>query len=262
MRIGLPSGVSAFGARLNGIGFERTRRALAALPLAMFVTLYLLLALNRPEGLVPALLALAACYGVAFGAVVAEWFWGRWFATGLGLSGIMVAVAIMAQLGWTPAIAIYGGLHAMVVVALMGDKMAVRYDLQEAWRKRYGMDDLGVARLRKTVTRAAASLPSLILWALAPREGNGMMTAIAAFSAAALGVAGVRGLVRLRSWGVLALGAAGVLVAAFGHVTSFASAPAVANVVDFVGPTLAGLFLAAAVLPFAGPVLRFVTRRR
>ena len=49
--------------------------------------------------------ALALCYGVAFVGVVAEWFWGRWFATGLAWSGVMIAVAALVMLGWTPVLA-------------------------------------------------------------------------------------------------------------------------------------------------------------
>jgi hypothetical protein len=263
MPSGLPSGLQALGGRLNEIGFERTRRAIAALALSMFVTLYLLLSLNAPEGLGPALVALGVCYAVAFIAVVAEWFWGRWFATGLGMSGIMVAIASLAMLGWTPVLAIYGGLHELIVGALMGKKMAARYDLQEAWRQRYEMDEFGVARLRKTVTRAAASLPSLIFWALGPKEGA---TAFAALAAVALAATGLRGLVRLRSWGVLALGGALVLVGSFGRVTSFlggrsgGALGALPGDLALVGSTLAFVFLAAAVVPFVGPVRRFLRR--
>ena len=93
----------------------------------------------------------------------------------------MIAIAALVVVGWMPALAIFGVLHLLVVVALMGKKMAARYDLQEAWRQRYKMDDFGVARLRKTVTRSAASLPSLILWALAPKEEG--MAAVAALAA-------------------------------------------------------------------------------
>ncbi len=112
--------------------------------------------------------------------MVAEWFWGRWFATGIGWSGLMVAVFGMFMIGWVPALAIYGVLHALIVLPLAGKSMAARYDLQEGWRQRYKMDDFGVARLRKTITRSAASLPSLILWALGPKEpGQGMRVALA-----------------------------------------------------------------------------------
>jgi hypothetical protein len=250
--------VKALRSQLNEIGFERTRRALAALALSLFISLYLAVAMNAPNGLGPAFGGLALCYAVAFCAVVAEWFWGRWFATGLGWSGIMLGVVALMQLGWTPIFVIYLGLHALVVLALMGTKMAARYDMQEAWRTRYQMDDLGVARLRKTVTRAAASLPSLIVWALGPREGAGMALA-GAVAALALASLGLRGVVKLRSWGILALTGAAVAVpmasAARGGF-ALSTAPA-----DAALPLLVTALLAAAVLPFARPVVRFLTRR-
>jgi hypothetical protein len=260
----LPSGLVAIGKRLTEIGFERTRRAIAALVLSLFVSLYLIGALNVPGPLVRVLIALAGCYTVAFLAVVAEWFWGRWFASGLAWSGVMVSIASLIMMGWTPALAIYGGMHAVIVLALGGKKMEARYDLQEAWRQRYKMDEFGVARLRKTVTRASASLPSLIIWALAPREeGLALVAAVAALGLAAVGV---RGLVRIRSWGVLSLAASCALVGLFGHVTAFAFTPAGGDLGGF--PALAELLmttvpfvlLAAAVLPFTRPVLHFLRR--
>jgi hypothetical protein len=240
--------------KLGALGFERFRRALAALSLSFFAILYTFLALNAPEGWGPAFGGLAGCYLVAFFAVGAEWFWGRWFATGIGWSGIMVAIFGMFQMGWVPALAIYGGLHALVVFPLAGRSMAARYDLQEAWRSRYKMDELGVARLRKTITRSAASLPSVILWALGPKDpGQGMLLALAAL---VLTVAGVSALVRLRTWGWLAVGASAALALAGGHLLG----PAVAPLAGSAAPTLAGVLLLAAAIPFAGPALRFLRR--
>jgi hypothetical protein len=273
MPLQMPPQVAAVSERLSQIGFERTRRALAALALSIFFSLYLLLSLNAPEGFGRVFLALSACYGVAFLAVVAEWFWGRWFASGLAWSGIMIAVAALMMLGWVPQLAIFGGLHLLVVISLMGKKMAARYDLQEGWRQKYKMDDFGVARLQKTVTRSAASLPSLIIWALAPKE-EGMALAVASLGALALGVLGLRGLIRLRSWGVLALGAAGALVAAAGGVGRFAwelpcgglmrNEGALSNgsglFVFTSASTFAFVLLAAAVLPFAGSIVRYLRR--
>lgn len=238
--------------RLGAIGFERTRRALAALALSLFVALYGLLALNPPPGWSAAFLALSACYLVAFLGVAAEWFWGRWFAMGLGWSGLMVAIASLVMVGWMPPLVIYGALHGLIVLQLAGPKMAARYDLQEPWRQRYRMDELGVARLRKTVTRASASLPSLILWALGPKEpGQGMIVGLAALG---LAVLGMRGLVRLRSWSLLAFVAAGGIVA----LGTRYLAP---SAVDIGGGWLATAFIAAALVPFAGPALRFVRAR-
>jgi hypothetical protein len=267
MQPSLPPGLVSLGQRLGQLGFERTRRALAGLALSFFVTLYFLIALNADRSLVPVLLGLGVCYGVAFVGVVAEWFWARWYASGLCWSGIMVAVGGLVIIGWTPALAIYGALHALVVLCLMGQKMAARYDLQESWRQRYQMDEFGVARLRKTITRASASLPSVIIWALGPKEGEGLALAAAAGTALVLAATGLRGVVRMRSWGVLALAGAAALVAATGDVSRFATLNvgdlgALPNFILFSGPTLAFAFLAAALLPFARPVARFLRSSR
>jgi hypothetical protein len=258
----MSKGLSSLLDRLGEIGFERLRRAIAALALSLFVSLYLLVALNAPPGWSAAFLALAGCYLVAFLAVAAEWFWGRWFAVGLGWSGLMVAVASLVMVGWAPPLVIYGILHAVIVLPLSGKKMSARYDLQEAWRQRYRMDELGVARLRKTVTRSAASLPSLILWALGPKTEVALLGCLAAL---ALTTVGLRGVIRLRSWGILALGCAAALVGTLGHIGGFATeSPGeigmLPNVLELVGPTLAFAFLAAAVIPFVAPAVRFLRR--
>ena len=116
----MPPGIAALSARLSQIGFERTRRALAALSLSVFISIYLLVSLNAPEGFARVFVALALCYGVAFFAVVAEWFWGRWFATGLAWSGVMIAVAGLVAVGWMPQLVIFGVLHLFVIVAADG----------------------------------------------------------------------------------------------------------------------------------------------
>jgi hypothetical protein len=252
--------------RLNDIGFERTRRAVAALTLSLLLSFHLVLALllflNGQPALVPALIALSVCYGVAFMGVAAEWFWGRWFAEGLGWSGVMIAVASLVMIGgWQPFLGIFGAVHGLVVLMLAGKKMAERFDLQPAWRERYGMDEFGVARLRKTVTRASASLPSVIFWALGPKDpGQGM--AVAAVAAVALTVVGLGGVVRLRTWGLAALAGASALVFASGHVFG----PAVGLATGLRGgfahsATIAAVLLLAAVAPFAGPTARFLRAR-
>lgn len=253
MALNLSSGFESLSEKLGSLGYERGRRALSALALSFFGILYTFLAFNAPPGWGLAFAALGACYVVAFFAVVAEWFWGRWFAVGLGWSGVMVAVVSLIMVGWAPALAIYGLAHALIMVPLSGRTMAARYDLQEAWRQRYRMDELGVARLRKTITRSAASLPSLILWALGPKEGQGMGLLLS-FGALALVLVGLSGLVRLRTWGWLAVGGAAALTLASGNLfapTYFA----------FAGPDLAAAFLAAALIPFVAPAFRFLRAR-
>jgi len=263
--------------RLDEVGLEKERRALAALSLSFFTILYLFVALTGPEGWQPAFLALAAAYLVAFMALTAEWFWGRWFASGLGWSGLMVAVVSLFMIGWAPPLAIYGALHGIVVFSLMGSKMVHRYDLQEGWRQRYQMDEFGVARLRKTVTRASASLPSMILWALAPKEGEG--GALFAFAGVAMlvaAVAGLRGVVRMRTWGLLALaGASAALWAVVGtageaaHVSIYwpsgnlwgmAASPVIPGALGL-APPLAAAALGLSVLPFLRPAVLFLRGR-
>ena len=259
MPLNLSSGVGAISEKLGALGYERVRRAVSALSLSFFSIVYLFVALNAPmPGWEATFLALSACYVVAFFAVVAEWFWGRWFATGLGWSGLMVAIVSVLMIGWDPALAIYGLLHAAIVLPLAGKSMAVRYDLQEGWRQRYKMDDLGVARLRKTITRSSASLPSLILWALAPKEpGQGMLLSLVAL---ALVATGLTGLVRMRTWGWLAVGTSAVVTLFGGSLLASATFGAL-RFSAVAGPDLAICFLVAAAVPFVLPALRFVRAR-
>jgi hypothetical protein len=250
--------------QVREIGYERPRAAIALLPLSLFAFMYFFGALSSPPEWKGALIGLSACYLVAFLAIASEWFWARWFAGGLGWSGLMVGIVAMLMIGWQPALAIYGGLHAIVVLMLLGPKMAARYDLQPGWRARFGMDEFGVIRLRKAVTRASAALPSLIIWALGPREGDGQTIALVA--GAFLAVLGIRGLVRARTWGVLALAAASLAVLFGGNIPleSFWQPSLLGAAIPFdeigrspgFGGALA-ILLAAAAMPFAGSALRY-----
>jgi hypothetical protein len=254
--------------RLGNIGYEKPRVAVALLPLSLFSFVYLLGTLNAPPEWKGALGGLAVCYLTAFVALASEWFWARWFASGLGWSGSVVAVAAIIMTGWNPILAVYGGLHAAVVVMLLGPKMAARYDLQPGWRERYGMDEFGVTRLRKAVTRAAAALPSVIIWALGPRDGDGSLVSLIA--GISLAVLGVHGLLRLRTWGLLALGgaAAAVLIGGSAQVSSAGSMSL--GVLEPLGlvmsspgsATALAVLLTAAVTPFVGGAIRYVRSAR
>ncbi|HEY4187360.1 MAG TPA: hypothetical protein VGP07_19955 [Polyangia bacterium] len=264
-------------ARVSDLGFEKSRRAVAALSLSFFVTLYLMLSFNAPEGWGPAFLALSGCYVLAFIGVTAEWFWGRWFASGLGWSGVMVAALSLVLVGWTPPLVIYGALHGLIVLLLMGKRVSALYEMQDGWRQRMGMDEFGVARLRKTVTRAAASLPSLILWALAPKEpGQGMVHTGLLVLAALAGVAGLGGLLRLRAWGVLAVAASAIALVvhgifhcapeldpslfAVGFQSVWGLSPGTVALPAMLGTLVPGVLLMAALVPVAGPLVRFLRR--
>jgi len=189
----------------------------AALVACFFALLYSVVALNLGGEWQPAMFALGACYLTAFIAVVAPWFWGRWFAAGLGWSGALVGAVGLFMMGWSWPLAIYAGLHGLLVLALAGRSMGQDYEQQAAWRERFKMDELGVARLGKTVTRSAASLPSLVLWALGPKEpGQALVLGVGLTTVLVAGL-GFRALLRLRTWGVFAVAGALLVAAGVGH---------------------------------------------
>src|SRR5689334_9997409 len=62
---------------------------------------------------------------------------------------------------------------AALPLFLAGESMAAGYDGRTDWRTRFHLDEPAVNRLGKSVTRAAMSLPWLLLWALAPKQPAG-----------------------------------------------------------------------------------------
>ncbi len=258
----------SFADRLS-IGLAGERKAFALLCLAFYTAFFGLLSLllwnappDQPEVRAwwGCFAAMAACYGVSFFALGAGWFWARWFAMGLGYSGVTVAFwSVITQRAIDPVILFYGVTHGIILLFLQGKQLTTEFDAKPGWRKTLGLDELGAQRVRATVTRAAASLPTLILIALAPREGAEGLLAVA------LGVVGIWGLLRARTVGVLALLAAAPLAvfAALGHAhPACLSARAV-----LVSPTLihvlalsAGVVLLSATAPFMRPMARFLSR--
>lgn len=261
--------------QLKNFGYAGERRALALLCLGFYATLFVLFGLAALEQFpewAPCFLALGGCYALGFFALGAGWFWGRWFALGLGSSGVTTVFFAVVTARQLPApLAIFGVMHGLVVLALLGERMAALNDGQEGWRKRWSLDDKGVARVRRSVTRAATSLPSLILFALAPRQDQEWL----ATAAAAFGLSGLWGLLRGRTWGLLALGAGGVsaLLAAFpvapggldwlaqGYARPFTEPfwPTASTLAPFA--VFGGALLLTAVAPFVRPALAFLRRR-
>lgn len=254
---------------LNDLGYERTRRAVALLPLGFFTTVYLLVSLSAPPGWGPALAGLGLCYLVGFLALGAEWFWGRWYASGLGWSGLMVGMYALVTVGWVPQLVVYTLLHGLTVACLMGTKVAALYELKPGWRERYGLDDYGVGKLGKAVMRGAGSLPAIVLWILQPREGHGgsALWTVMAVIAGLLAISGLFELLKLRTLGVLALAGAAVLALL---APSFGSSALVlqgqggftgiAGLLASMASGWAALWLGAAVVPFAAPILRHLRR--
>jgi hypothetical protein len=247
--------------RLQGIRLERERVAVALLALSFFCVLYTLLAISPPPGWRPVFVGLAGCYVVAFLAIACQWFWGRWYTAGLAWSGAMLGLASVFMLGWHPVLAVYGGLHAIVLALLAGKQLAARYELQSAWRERFGIDEYAAVRVQRYVTRVSAALPSLIVWALGPREGQESWTL--ASGLVVLVVAGLAGSLLMRTWGILATAVAGVAVFSglgLGRPgllgANWWTDPVARIGATPGGAVFAAILLLAAVVPFAGPIAR------
>lgn len=259
-------------AGLRSMPFERTQRALALLPLATFVLLYCTFAMLLDETWRPAFIGLAVCYLIAFIALGSDWFWARWYTMGLAWSGVMVGVFGMVSMGVVAPLVIYAALHGAVVLMLRGKKVAALYEGQTLWRERYALDEHGAARVGKAVSRTSASLPSLVLWALAPKPPEG--ESLLAFASVTLSHASVWLTLLLAAGAVFAfvrgrgVGACLLLAAAatvvFARMTSgvsIASSPLALQALFQGATVLAPLALCGAVLPIAGPVFRYLRGR-
>ncbi|MBP9863815.1 MAG: hypothetical protein KBD62_38075 [Kofleriaceae bacterium] len=220
------------------------RRAVAAAVLSFYGFVYLLFSMAMPSEWTTLFWCIAGLYGVAFVGVVAGWFWGRWFAQGLGYWGLVTGVLGVWQMGPEPIIVFLTLSHAVVALFLAGDAMAAGFDGRPEWRARFHLDEGGVDRLGKSVTRASMSLPILLMWALAPTQPSSLFAhgTPAVLVPVALAAAGAWALLRLRTWGLFALaGSAGAVIA-----VSAATPVAIAAVAA----------LAAALVPFAAPMGR------
>lgn len=189
--------------------FIGIRRAISLLLLSLFFWNFLLTALLGPDELYACFASLAAVYGVAFVAVAAEWFWARWFAIGLGQFGALILLSL-PQTGPELTVLVFGISHMLVALFLGGEGMAARYEHSEACAERWNFQEESLVLMRRAVKSAGMSLPFLILFTLGPRPEPEHLLALG------LGVAGVAGLLRGRTWGALAAGAAGAIALADG----------------------------------------------
>lgn len=248
--------MSAEAARWQLLG---ERRALALLILGFYTTVFVLVALAQGGAWAPCFAALSVTYGVAFFGVAAQWFWGRWFAMGIATSGVTMAVLGLATNGWNVGLAIWGALHGLIYLPLLGMRMAADYEDSPEWRERYQLDEHGVARVKRAVHSTATALPTLIFYTLAPRQDQLAMIALLALAGF-----GTVGLLRMRVWGVMLLGLAGAWAAIdawIGLPPCAFSFPAcgVAVWLPAVG-TIAALALLLAVAPFARPAVALLRR--
>jgi hypothetical protein len=223
------------------------RRAVAALVFAFFFMMYLLNSLMNSGGPLSKLLwGLTGTYGLAFFALVAGYFWARWYAVGVGLFGVLISALGLWMSRNDPNVetgqlVLMLGLHSTAVLSLWGEGMSLAYDGKTAWREKFHMDESAVQRLGRSVIRAGASLPMVLAWAFAPRQSS----MAAGIVVVGLTVVGLRALVKMRTWGVFALAGAGAMMFTVG-LEQFSVAPA-----------LGGVLLLSAVAPFAPAMLRF-----
>jgi hypothetical protein len=224
------------------------RRALAAAILAFYFIQFLVGGLQGGDAS-RALFSLAGCYGLAFFAIVAGYFWARWYAVGVGLFGVIVAVVLIWQTRTFEQVFLFlGGTHLFVALSLWGEAMSGPFDGQQAWRDKFHMDENAVQRLGRSVIRAGVSLPFILLYAFGRTDALG-------FVALALALLGFRGLVQLKTWGILLLGLAGSVML-FGAPHSF----------EFEGglwtipPIPTALLLFAVIAPFARPIAKRLAR--
>ncbi|HEY4182641.1 MAG TPA: hypothetical protein VGM90_37680 [Kofleriaceae bacterium] len=240
------------------------RRALAAIVFAFYFLYFVLGAIQNGPPVSGMLYALAGCYGLAFFALVAGYFWARWYAVGVGLFGVIVAAVSVWQLRggdpdeWAalwPILAFFGGTHALASTLLWGDSMAAPFDGKTEWREKLHMDDNAVQRLGRSVIRAGVGLPFVLMYAFVPKQDAG--TAIA-FVALGLAAFGLRAVIRARTWGILALGLAGSAMITLACADAAMGAP----MAWVLRPALAGGLLFSAVAPWFGPLARTFAMRR
>jgi hypothetical protein len=236
------------------------RRAIAAAVLAFYGFGYMAMAFLGPGDFAPAMTAMASVYALGFFGLVAGYFWARWYSIGLGLSGLITSVVGLWQMGAEPVLLFMAATHAAAALTLWGDGVAALFDGRTEWRTRFHLDEHATNRLGKAVIRIGISLPYILLYALAPKPGQGLEGVLLALGVLGFAGAGTYAVLRMRSWGLLALGAAATTLTI--AAIQGGSAPAGNGMLDL-GATaaLAAGLLGLALLPFARPVADFLRRR-
>jgi hypothetical protein len=234
------------------------RRAFAAALLAFYGFIYMLVAMAPPPGWAACFAAMALVYGAGFFGLVAGYFWARWYAIGLGMSGLITAIFSIFQIGMEPVLLFYGATHAGVSLFLWGGGMSSAFDGRKEWRERFHLDENATHKLGKSVIRLGVSLPYIVLYALAPKDGAG--EALFALAAGGLVLTGAIATLRMRTWGLAALAGGAIAMGASLLAQPFGLSPfGNGYAVNMTAAGLAGLLLiAAAVAPFARPIARYL----
>lgn len=233
------------------------RKALAAAMLALYMLMYLINSLFGPGEVKLLFGALSGLYGLAFFALVAGYFWARWFAIGVGLYGVIGAVMAIVQLGIDYQFLFYGGTHAVVSLFLWGAAMSRDYDGRAEWRERFHLDEMATRRLGKAVIRIGITLPILIIYGLAPRES--MAESLLMISVMGVAILGMRGILTMRTWGVLLVGISALAVAGTVLATSSFACLGFGVGMQLAPAGLAtALLLLACATPFLTPIARYL----
>ena len=172
------------------------RCLLAGLVLAGWGSLCVLLACIPDLGLQGFGLALGALYGVGVGALVTGAFWARWFAKGLGWWGALAGGTLSVLTGVSAPLAVFAGSHLLVVI-LLGEDVAARYDGKTEWRE--GLDEKAQARIASLFSNLGSTLPYVFFYLFYLRASAEMTV-----TAGILSLLTLVGLARRKSVGILA----------------------------------------------------------
>jgi hypothetical protein len=219
--------------------FERI--AVSAAVLVAWGLLFGGLALVPDTGVQAFFASLAVLYGVAFFGVIARQFWARWFARGLGWWGALSGAMFMIVTGVGTVLVAFALSHAAVLWLLHGDAVATRYDGQERWREH--LDDAAQRRIAGLFSNLGTALPYVAFYVFFPRQAG-----VAALAALALAGAGLVGLSRMRTWGLIAVMGAAVALG----VSSFGR--------EGVGGLALAALLAVGVVGFVPAMVRFLRK--
>ena len=200
---------------LGSVGLVGERKAAALLCLGFYATLFFMIGLSARTELpewVPVFSAMTLMYAMAFFSVAAEWFWGRWFATGLGYWGMtMTVMAWVTTRSLPPAMIIFGAMH--------GHRFALprRREDGRDLRRQAGVARALEARRAGRHPRTQVGDPRGFVAAGADhvragaaRRADGCF----GMTAFALALIGFGGVLAARTYGVMALGASAAAVAA------------------------------------------------
>lgn len=185
------------------------RRSIASLVFAANGLLWLVNSLLGPPEMKAVTTAMMLVYAVAYFAVSADCFWGRWFGMGLSYFGSLYLLALLQKPDFAAFFMILGGSHILAGACLYGSTMASSYEGSPEWRLTFNVDEDSARRLGRSVQSAATTLPILILQLLGPRPESSLLV-LGIFG---LALTGLYGLLRLRTWSLLALASAGVALA-------------------------------------------------